>query len=149
MCVFKSLKKKLVFSICESDDSCVWNAFFFSIAFFQLENPFCVNSGSALDEVSFPLWSAFKPWQQAASLLSSWCNHLNRWNHVVWNDLFVGFLLPKAFEIFRLVWTIWYVYKDLIWRTELCGWLQIIFISGLFFGSGCFFDYTRICVTRT
>ena len=27
-------------SICESDDSCFWNPFFFSIAFFQLENPF-------------------------------------------------------------------------------------------------------------
>ena len=27
-------------SIGESDDSCFWNAFFFSIAFFQLQNPF-------------------------------------------------------------------------------------------------------------
>ena len=36
-------------SICESDDSCFWNPFFFFIAFFQLENPFFVNAGSALD----------------------------------------------------------------------------------------------------
>ena len=114
MCVFRSLKnwKTLVFSICESD---FWNPFFFYIAFFQLENPFSVNAGSAFDEFSIPLWSAFKQvWQQAASLLSSWCNHLNRSNHAVWNDLFVGFLLPKVYEIFRLVWTIWYVYKDLL-----------------------------------
>ena len=104
---------------CESDDSCFWNPFFFCIAFSQLENPFSVNAGAALDEASIPLWSAFKQvWQQAASLLSSWCNHLNRSNHAVWNDLFVGFLPPKVFEIFRLVWTIWYVYKDLIWRAE-------------------------------
>jgi len=127
--------------------------------FFQLENLFFVNAGSALDEVSIPLWRAFKQvWQQAASLLSSWCNHLNRSNHAVWNDLFVAFLFPKVFEIFRLVWTIWYVYKDLIRRAELrlcrfqfasycCRWLQIIFISG-FFGSYCFFDYTRLCVTN-
>jgi len=123
--------------------------------FFQLENLFFVNAGSALDEVSIPLWRAFKQvWQQAASLLSSWCNHLNRSNHDVWNDLFVAFLFPKVFEIFRLVWTIWYVYKDLICRAELClcrfqfanygcGRLQIIFISELLFGSDCFFDYTR------
>ena len=40
------------------------------LSFLQLENPFFVNAGSALDEVSFPLWSAFKQvWQQAASLL--------------------------------------------------------------------------------
>ena len=155
---FLDHSKNLVFFICESDDSCFWNAFFFSIAVLQLENPFFVNAGSALDEVSIPLWSAFKQvWQQAVSLLSSWCNHLNRSNHAVWNDLSVGFLLPKVFEIFRLVWAIWYVYKDLIWRDKLClcrfqfasyccGWLQIIFISGLFFGSDCFFDYTRLCV---
>ena len=116
-CAFLDHLKTLVFSLCESDDSGFWNAFFFSIAFFQLENPFFVNAGSALDEVSIPLWSAFKQvWQQAASLLSSWCNHLNRSNHAVWNDLFVGFLLPKVFEIFRLVWSIWYVYKDLLFE---------------------------------
>jgi len=66
--------------------------------------------------------------------------------------------LITVFEILRLVWTIWYVYKDLIWRAELwlcrfhfasycCRWLQIIFSSGLFFDSDCFFDYTRLCVT--
>ena len=67
-------------------DSCFWNSFFFSIAFFQLENPFFVKAESALGEVSIPFWSAFKQepinihgscfkqvWQQAASLLSSWC----------------------------------------------------------------------------
>ena len=118
MCVLDH-STTVVFSICGSDHSYFWNAFFFSIAFFQLENPFFVNAGSALDEVSIPLWSAFKQvWQQAASLLSSWCNHLNRSNHAyaVWNDLFVGFLLPKVFEIFRLVWSIWYVYKDLLFE---------------------------------
>ena len=63
-----------------------------------------------------------------------------------------------VFEIVRLVWTIWCVYKDLIWRAELClcrfqfasyccRWLQIIFISGLIFDSDCFFDYTRLCVS--
>ena len=83
-CAFLDHLKTLVFSICESDDSCFWNAFFFSIAFFQLENQFFVNAGSALDEVSTALWSALKQvWQQAASLLSSWCNHLNRSNHAV------------------------------------------------------------------
>ena len=75
--------------------------------------------------------------------------HLFSRHAAVWNDLFVGYLLPKAFEIFRLVGTLWYVYKDLIWRTELCGWHQIIFISGLFFGSDCFFDYTMLYVTST
>ena len=61
-------------------------------------------------------------------------------------------------ETLRLVWTNWYVYKDLIWRAEscvcrfqfasyCCRWFQIIFISGLFFDSDCFFDYTRLCVT--
>ena len=46
------------------------------------------------------IWSAFKQvWQEAASLLSSWCNHLNHWNHAVWNDLFVGFLLLKVFRL--------------------------------------------------
>ena len=98
MCVFRSLKT-LVFFICESDDSCFWNAFFFSIAFFQSENLFFVNAGSALDEVSIPLWGAFKQvWQQAASPLSPWCNHLNRLNHAVWNDLSVGFLVPKVWN---------------------------------------------------
>ena len=128
---------------------------------FPVENPFFVNAGSALHKVSNSLWSAFKQvWQQAASLLSSWCNHLKRSNHAVWNDLFVVFLLPKVFEIFRLVWTSWYVYKALIWRAELrlcrfqfasycCGWLQIIFISGLLFGSGCFVDVSRLFVTGT
>ena len=47
-------------SICESDDSCFWNPFFFSIAFFQLENPFFAKAGSALGEFSMPFWSAFK-----------------------------------------------------------------------------------------
>ena len=67
-------------------------------------------------------------------------------------------LLLPLFEILWLVWTIWYVYKDLIWMAELCilsfpvcqlccRWLQIIFISGLFFDSDCFLDYTRLCVT--
>ena len=56
------------------------------------------------------------------------------------------------------LWIIGYVYKDLIWRAELslcrflsasfcCRWLQIIFISGLFFERDCFFDYTRLWVT--
>ena len=80
-------------SICEFDDSCFSNTF-------QLENPFFVKAGSALNEVSIPLWSVFKQvWQEAASLLSSWCDHLNRSNHAVWNDPFVGLLLPKVFEI--------------------------------------------------
>ena len=47
-------------SVCESDGSCFWNPFFVSIAFFQLENPFFVNAGSALYEVSIPLWGGFK-----------------------------------------------------------------------------------------
>ena len=108
-------------SICESNDSCFWNPFFFSIAFFQLESGFFVKAGSALSEVSIPFWTAFEQvWQQAASLLASWCNHWNRSYHAVWNDLFVGFLVSKVFEILRLVWTVWYVYKDLFWRAELC-----------------------------
>ena len=85
------------------------------------------------------------------------CNYLTRSNHAVWNDL-VGFLLPKVVEIFQLVWTIWYIYKHLVWRAELylcrfqfasycCGWLQIIFNFGLFFDSDCFFSYTRLYVT--
>jgi len=134
----------------ESDDSCFWSPFFFSTAFFQLQNPFYVKARSALDEVSIPLWSAFKQvWQQAASLLSSWCNHLNRSNHAVSNDLFVRSLLPKVFEILQLLWTIWYVYKALMWRAGLCLyrfqftgycclWLHIIYISGSFCDSDCF-----------
>ena len=60
-----------------------------------------------------------------------------------------------GFKILRLELAIRYVYKDLIWRAELslcrflsasycCRWLQIVFISGLFFDSDCFFDYTRL-----
>ena len=98
-------------SICESDDSCFWNPLFSSIAFFQLENQFFVDACSALDEVCIPLGSAFKQvWQQVATLRSPLRNHWKRTNHAVWNDLF---LLPKVFENFRLVWTIWYFYKDL------------------------------------
>ena len=64
-----------------------------------------------------------------------------------------------VFEILRLVCIIGYVYKDLIWKAEsvclcrfqfasyCCRRLQIIFISGLFFDSDCFFNYTRLCVT--
>ena len=50
-CPFLDHSETLVFSICESDDSYFWNALFFSIAFFQLENTFFVNTGFALDEV--------------------------------------------------------------------------------------------------
>ena len=144
----------------ESDDSCFRSPFFFSTAFFQLQNPFFVKARSTLDEVSIPLWSAFKQvWQQAASLLSSWCNPLNRSNHAVCNDLFVTFLLPEVFEILQLVWTIWYVSKALMWRAGLCLyrfqfagycclWFQIIYIYGSFFDSVCFFAYTRLCVTN-
>ena len=75
-------------SMCESDDSCFWNPFFSSIAFFQLENASFVNARSALDEVSIPLWSAFKQvWQQAASLISSWRNHLIRSNHTSYSKM--------------------------------------------------------------
>ena len=62
-----------------------------------------------------------------------------------------------GFKILQLLWTNRYVYKDLIWRAEslcrllspscCCRWLQIIFISGLFFDSDCFFEYTRLWVT--
>ena len=60
----------------------------------------------------------------------------------------------NVFEILRLVWTIWYVYKDLIWMTDLClcrfqlasYCCRFIFISELFFDSDCFFNYTRLCV---
>ena len=126
---------------------------------------FSLKAGSGLDETSIPLWSAFKQlWERAASLLSSGCNHLNRSTKRSFQTMmfemifFVGFLLPQVSKILRLLWTIWDVYKDLIWRTALCvcgfkfaiyccRWLQIIFISGLFFDSDCFFDYTRLCVT--
>ena len=55
---------------CESDDSCFWGNFFFSIVFFQLENPFFVKAGSASDEVRIPPWSAFKQvWQVNKSYL--------------------------------------------------------------------------------
>ena len=83
---------------------------------------------------------------------------LSRSNHAVWNDLFVGFLLPKVFagnwKFFG-----WYRLSVTIWRAELslcrflsassdcCRWFQIIFISGLFFDSDCFFDYTRLWIT--
>ena len=71
--------------------------FLFLHYIFPVENPFFVNAGSALHKVSISLWSAFKQvWQQAASHLSSWCNHVNRSNHAVWNDLSVVFLLPKV-----------------------------------------------------
>ena len=66
--------------------------------------------------------------------------------------------LCREFKILQLIWTIRCVYKDLIWRAELllcrflsakycCRWLQLVFISGLFFDSDCFFDYTRLWVT--
>jgi len=121
--------------------------------FFQLENQFFANAGSALDEVNIPFWSAYKQvWQQAASLLSSWCNHLNRSNHVVWNDLLVGFLLPPAKDyLIRLRRLNLYRAELCLCRFEFasycCGWLHIIFISGLFFDSDCSFDHTRLCVT--
>ena len=70
---------------------------------------------------------------------------------------FCWIFTSEGFKQFWLVWTIWYVYKDLIWRAQLCicrfqfasyccGWFRIIFISGLFFGSDCFFDYIRLIV---
>ena len=73
-------------------------SFLFLHCIFQLENQFSVKAGSALGEVSIPFQSAFKQvWQQAASLLSSWRNHLNRSNHAVWNNLCVGFLPVHGF----------------------------------------------------
>ena len=35
----------------------------------------------------------------------------------------------------------------LLFSSYCCRWLQIIFISGLFFDSDCFSDYTGLCVT--
>ena len=141
------------------DDSCCWNPFFFSIAFFQLENPFFVDAGSALNEVSIGLWSAFNQvWQQAAFPLSSWRNHLNRSNYGVWNDLFLGFLLPKIFEHFsagmdslirlqRLDLEGWVVALSFPVCPLLLWMASNLFQFRLFFGSDCFFDYTRLCVT--
>ena len=89
---------------------------------------------------------------------------LSRSNHAVWNDLFVGLLLPKVFAG-NLKFFSWYRLSDTsldtIWRAELslcrflsassdcCRWFQIIFISWLFFDSDCFFAYTRLWVTST
>ena len=65
----------------------------------------------------------------------------------------------NVFEIFTLVWTIWYVYKDLVWRAELCLCrFQLVcqlllsmapnhFHFRVVLWFGCFFDYTRLCIT--
>ena len=51
--------------------------------------------------------------------------------------VFVGFLLPKVFEIFRLVWTIWYVFKEgwvvlLLWMTPNHFHFRVVLWFGLF-----------------
>ena len=59
-------------SICELDDLCVWNPFFFSIAFLHLENPFFVKAGCASDEVCIPLSvKCFQASIRATSRISS------------------------------------------------------------------------------
>jgi len=117
-------EKPLVFSICESD---FWNAHFFSFAFFQLENPFCVNAGSALDEFSIPLWNAFRQvWQRTASLLSSWCNHLNRSNHAVWNGLLLDSYSGRSLKIFG-----WYGLSDTFTKTWSGGRSCVFVVSSL------------------
>ena len=126
-------------------------------SFFQLENPFCVNAGSALDEFSIPLWSAFRQvWQQTASLLSSWCNHLNRqtmlfemifwwiltpeglWNFSAGMDYLIrllrldleGGVVALSFPVCQL--SLWMAPNHFHFRVVL------LFL---------FFDYTRLCVT--
>ena len=71
-------------------------------SFLSIENSVFVKAGSALDEDSIPLWNAFKQvWQQAASLLSSWCSHLNCSNHAVWNEWsFCWILTPEGLSNF-------------------------------------------------
>ena len=123
---------------CESDDSCFWNPFFFSIAFSQFENPFFVNAGAALDEASIPLWSAFKQiWQQAASLLSSLKPCCLKWS-------FCWILTAEG------LWNFSAGMNNLIrlQRLDLDGWVVSLsfffFSSGLLFGSDCLFDYIRL-----
>ena len=146
-------------SISESDDSSFWNPFFFSVAFFQLENPFFVNTGSALDEVSIALWIAFKQvWQQPASLLSSWCNHIKRSNNAIWClKLFFSWILTPEdlwnfsagmdhlIRLQRLDLEDWVVTLSFP-VCQLLLWMAPNLLH-LFFGSDCFFDYTRLCVT--
>ena len=108
-------------SICESDDSCFWKAFFlFSIVFFQLENPHFVNAGSALDEVSIPLWSAFKQvWQQAASLLSSWYKPLKSFKPCCLKWSFCWILTPESLWNFSAGME----YLICLQRLDLQGWV--------------------------
>ena len=109
------------------DDSCFWNPFFFSIAFFQLENPFFVNAGSVLHEVFIALWTTFKQVrQQAASLLSSWCNYLHRSNYAVWNDLFLGFFSRRSLKFFC-----WCGLSDTFTRTWSRGLSCAFIVSSL------------------
>ena len=51
--------------------------------------------------------------------------NINLSHHAVWNDFLVRLLLSKVFETFRLC--------PFQFASYCCGWLQIIFISGLFF----------------
>ena len=63
-CAFLDYSKTLVFSMWESGHFLLLKCFFFLHCIFQLENTFFVKVGSALDEVSISLWSAFKQvWQ--------------------------------------------------------------------------------------
>ena len=91
------------------------------------------------------LWSVFKQvWQQAASLLSSWCNHLNRSNHAVWNDFLWDSYSRRSLKFFGC-----YGQSDTFTKTWSGGLSCVIvvsvFISGLFFDSDFFFDLTRLC----
>ena len=88
----------------------------------------------------FPTKSLATSTRVRASVLSLWTYNIMRW-----------FSLESP--VVERKWTIWYVNKNLTWGAELplcrflfasycCRWLQIIFISGLFFDLDCFFDYT-------
>ena len=110
-------------SLYESHHSCFWNSFFFFWVFLHY------------------MKLAFHPEMLSSKFGNKphlFSRHDATWNKsfkpccLKWYSFFL-FLLPKVLEIFRLVWTMWYVYKDLIWWAELC--------------LCCLFDYTRLCVT--
>ena len=151
-------------SICESDDSCFWNPFFSLFAFFQLENQFFVKAKSALDEVSIPLWSAFKQYGNKQRLL---------WSLVIMQPL-------KSFKPCCLKYSCWILTLEGLCRdSKFFGWYGLTdtftktwsgglsclfvasclpaivvdgfksfsFLSCSLINSDCFFEYTRLWVT--
>ena len=108
-CAFLDYSKTLVFSMCKSGHFVLLKCFLFLHCIFQLEDTFFVKAGSALDEVSISLWSAFK---------QVWQNYLIRLQRL---DL-EGWVVSSSFPVSQLL--LWialnhFHFRDVLWL-RLC-----------------------------